>query len=131
MYTSLFAVLFFSFCLYYSILEDFLQHGRLNGRSGKYGEREETLRKYRAKNWLSMFVNDGGCDAPDEQRSYLPSCWTVHDIYLTYKAELLSNGIEEDGLITQASFYRMWHDQFPDVYIRKVSKISFLQIRQT
>ena len=53
---------------YYSLKQDYVLYGRVDGKSAKYGSKFESEKVARAVTWFEKFVFESGDDAPDEKK---------------------------------------------------------------
>ncbi len=65
--------------------------------------RREGIKVARARNWIAKFIDESGDDAPDDGKKYLPSVFTILDIFKIYKNEMEGMGFEEDGMVKKTS----------------------------
>ncbi len=75
------------FYRYYDIKRDLVMHGKTDAKqSGSV--RREGVKVARARNWLARFIEESGDDALDNGKKYLPSVFTVLDLFRIYRNEL-------------------------------------------
>eukprot|EP00795_Rhopilema_esculentum_P003611 gene3611-13045_t len=82
---------------FYSLKQDFEIHGRVDERSEKHGTKRETKKVAQAMNWFEKFIDESGDRAPDEEKMFLPTCYTKEDIYFSYVAQMHSDEELQNG----------------------------------
>ena len=106
---------------YYSLKQDYVLYGRVDGKSAKYGSKFESEKVARAVTWFEKFVFESGDDAPDEKKVYLPSCYTKSDIFESFVTHMKTLGFsEETDLIKISCFLNIWSQHFGHVSISPV-----------
>ena len=102
--------------------QDFEIYGRVDGRSEKHGTKRETEKVARAMTWFEKFIDESGDRAPDEEKMFLPTCYTKEDIYFSYVAQMHSDGFgDSTEIVGKSCFFNNWAQRFYNVAIAPVS----------
>eukprot|EP00795_Rhopilema_esculentum_P005615 gene5615-10825_t len=84
---------------FYSLKQDFEIYVRVDGRSEKHGTKRETKKVAQAMNWFEKFIDESGDRAQDEEKMFLPTCYTKEDIYFSSIAQMHSDGFRDSTQI--------------------------------
>ena len=90
---------------YYSLKKDYVLHGRVDGKSAKYGSKFECEKVARAVTWFEKFVLESGDDAPDERKVFLPSCYTKSDIFESFINHMKTFGFSDGTELIKISCF--------------------------
>lgn len=93
-------------------------NGTLRLEHGHSGSKRPTQKTKDCIAWLEFFVSCVGQHQPDQATIHLPSCFSISSIYQKMVEESNSFGVES---VSQSQFYSVFHHEFPDVVIPKVS----------